>query len=78
MRFVHFSCQTAMGYSVVNDWLVGFAAGLLKQLGTCEKQAKMCKVSICGMRTRAHTHTKGNNLIKPSSRQAKSEVFITF
>lgn len=44
-----------MGYSVVNDWLVGFAAGLLKQLGTCEKQAKMCKVSICGMRARAHT-----------------------
>lgn len=48
-----------MGYSVVNDWFVGFAAGLLKQLGTCEKQAKMCKVSNCG--AHVHTHTKGHN-----------------
>lgn len=67
-----------MGYSVVNDWFVRFAAGLLKQLGTCEKQTKMCKVSICGTHVHAHTHTKGNNLIKPSSRQAKLGVFIIF
>ena len=69
-----------MGYSVVNDRLVGFAAGLLKQLGTYEKQAKMCKVSICGTRAYTHTctHAKSNNLIKPSSRQAELGVFITF
>lgn len=54
MRFVHFSSQTAVGYRVMNDWFVGFAAGLLKQLGTYENQAKICKVKIPG------TYTKEN------------------
>lgn len=67
-----------MGYSVVNNWLVGFAAGLLKQLGTYEKQAKMCRVSICDTRAHTHARVKGNYLIKPSSRQAELGVFITF
>lgn len=39
----------------MNDWFVGFAAGLLKQLGTYENQAKICKVKIQGTHTQNPT-----------------------
>ena len=46
MRLVHFPGQAAVGHGVVDDGLVGFAAGLLKELGACGNQARKCSVSI--------------------------------
>lgn len=68
------SVRKATGNSRI-DRFVGFATRLLKELGTCGNQAKVCKINIL----RHITHMKeAKNSLEPHNRQAKLGMLMIF
>lgn len=59
---VHLPGQAAVGHGVVDDGLVGFAAGLLEELGACGNQARKCRIN-------ALRHVRQENQQFPTTKQ---------